>query len=111
MNTFVQKDSKGEKSLPLTDEKEFNEYLFRFISEDLDGIQQFRTLRLGFLDCKDPPTEDYPYDKCLQYMVIAALSIGDSRDSRELKLPIYLRWEETLAEFDKTAPPGLQNVY
>ena len=38
MNTFVQKDSKGEKSLPLTDEKEFNEYLFRFISEDLDGI-------------------------------------------------------------------------
>ena len=38
MDAFVKKDSRGAKSLPLTDEKEFNEYLFRFIEEDLDGI-------------------------------------------------------------------------
>lgn len=44
-------------------------------------------------------------------MVIAALSIGDSRDSRDLKLPIYEKWQAILEDFDSTAPPGLQNVY
>ena len=45
-------------------------------------------------------------------MVIAALSIGSAKDSREFKLPIYEAWETVLADFVATkAPPGLENVY
>lgn len=43
--------------------------------------------------------------------MIAALSIGDSRDPRELKLPIYLRWEEDVKLLSEEAPEGLKNVY
>ena len=109
MDEFVRRDSEGTKQLPLEPENEFNDYLFRFIEEDVDGIDAFRKQRLGFVEVE--PTEEYPYSLKLQYCVIAALSIGDSRDPRELKLPIYEKWEEYLREFDETAPPGLQNVY
>lgn len=102
---FVQKASNQELSVPLQNEKDFYDYLFRFIEEDIDGRTQFRTQRLGFVNVE--PTEEYPYDRRLQYMVIAALSIGDSRDSRELKNPIYEKWEATLKEFDDKAPEGL----
>lgn len=44
-------------------------------------------------------------------MVIAALSIGSAKDSREIKLPIYEAWEAVLADFDAKAPSGLKNVY
>lgn len=43
MDRFVRKDSRGALSIPIQDEKVFNEYLFRFITEDLEGVQQFRT--------------------------------------------------------------------
>jgi len=43
--------------------------------------------------------------------VIAALSIGDSRDPRELKLPIYMAWEEDMNKIKETYPEGLRNVY
>ena len=45
-------------------------------------------------------------------MVIAALSIGVTKDSREFKLPIYEAWETILEDFvANKAPPGLKNVY
>ena len=91
--------------MPIQDEKTFYDYLFRFIVEDIDGRSQFRTQRLGFIPVE--PTEEYPYDRRLQYMVVAALSIGDSRDSRDLKNPIYEKWEALLKDFDSTAPEGL----
>lgn len=41
-------------------------------------------------------------------MVIGALSIGSSKDSREIKLPIFEAWETVLDDFVKNkAPPGL----
>ena len=63
MDEFVRRVSGSEKYLPLENENEFTEYLFRFISEDLDGIQFFRTQRLGFFSTT--PTEDYPFNKRL----------------------------------------------
>ena len=44
-------------------------------------------------------------------MVIAALSIGSPKDSREFKLPIYEAWEAVLEDFSKKAPKGLKTVY
>lgn len=43
--------------------------------------------------------------------MIAALSIGDSRDPRELKLPIYEAWEADIEKFKETAPFGMKHVY
>ena len=83
LDEFVRSDSNEEKYLPIDDELEFYTYLFRFIEEDLEGIDAFRNLRIGFFPTEK--TEDYPFDKRLSYCVIAALSIGDSRDSREQK--------------------------
>ena len=105
MDRFVRKDSDGAKQLPLQTEKEFYDYLFRFIVEDLEGIAAFRALRVAFLPVD--PTEEYPYSRRLQYCVIAALSIGDSRDPRELKNPIFEAWQEDLRDFEATAPKGL----
>lgn len=45
-------------------------------------------------------------------MVIAALSIGSPKDSREIKLPIWEAWETVVEDFsEKKAPDGLKNIY
>ena len=70
-----------------------------------------RIKKLGFIDVVEE-IEGYDFPIKLQYMVIAALSIGDSKDSREFKLPIYEGWETLLADFkENKAPEGLKNVY
>ena len=109
LDEFVQRKTRGEKKLPLDDAIEFYTYLFKFIETDVKGIAYFRSLRVGFFPTE--PTEEYPFDRKLAYSVIAALSIGDSRDPRELKLPIYLAWEEDIKKLSENAPEGMKIVY
>ena len=110
MDKFVKKESNNALSLPIEDENEFTTYLLRFISEDPDGIDAYRSRKLGFVDVER--TEDYDFSVKLQYMVIAALSIGDPKASREFKLPIYEAWQAVLADFSENkAPNGLKNIY
>ena len=62
-DTFVRKETNSELFVPLQNEKDFYDYLFRFIEEDIDGRSQYRTQRLGFINVE--PTEEYPYKKRL----------------------------------------------
>jgi len=47
----------------------------------------------------------------LIYMKIDAQSQGRMQEPRYIKEPIYLLWEEYLAEWKKTAPSGVSNLF
>ena len=63
MDKWIKKISDDEKSLPIKDEAEFTEMLFRFVNEEPAGIEAARQKKLGFIDTEK--TEDYKFDKKL----------------------------------------------
>ena len=109
MDEFVKRETKNEVSIPIADETEFTKWLLRFIEKDPKGIDAYRTQKLGFVSV-DADSEN-EFSVKLQYMVVSALSIGSTKDSREYKMPIYESWEKDIADFSATAPQGLGNVY
>ena len=52
-------------------------YLLRFIEEDPEGIDAYRTQKLGFIEVAEG-TQGYDFPVKLQYMVISAVSIGEA---------------------------------
>ena len=86
--------------MPLANAADFNKCLFAFMSTEL-GQSYLKSLSLFYDQAKGR----------IKYMKVSVQSVGQSRDSRQQKIPIRDGWDQFVDEFNERAPEGLRNLY
>mmetsp|Transcript_41135 Transcript_41135/g.62530 ORF Transcript_41135/g.62530 Transcript_41135/m.62530 type:complete len:104 (+) Transcript_41135:2132-2443(+) len=86
------------KPMPLP-EDEFPEALYTWATTVTEGKSAVAKMQIGFQGEK------------LILMKVEATSLGDPLGPYDEKKPIWDEWEAHLANFRRTAPASMQNVY
>ena len=84
--------------MPIKDPDVFKTKLNDWVSTTQAGQLAKFSNEVGFIDNK------------LAYMKVTAQSVGNSRDPYDVKNPIYLKWENLVAEYNKNAPASMKSL-